>query len=238
MRFKNILAAGGLLAAVLVGALIAQALDPGVELAIAERVVKARDDYKAALTELVNYYQRSGDISSARRAERELDNLGTIEQYVYPMKTAGPVVEQPIKVQKYVVEADEYYTDGIIIAESRRKVRKDIALKRFEKVLENWPESEKAPLAAFEMAEIYAGIYFGDFDLAAEYYKKCYDLDPYTSLPALLNAGRMYEKLGRNDDAITIYGLAIKGSREPKQVEKAEKARDRLLAKKSVEDEE
>ncbi len=230
MRSKNVLAAGGLLAALLVGVVVAQTLDAGTELAIVERVAKARQDLTAALTELVNYYQAVGDITSATRAERELDQFNQVERYDYAKDTVGPVSEVPVKVLKYVVEADEYYTDGVIIAESRRKARKDLALKRFEKVLENWPESDKAPLSAYEMAEIYAGVYFGDYDLAAKYYKKCYEFNPATTLPALVKAGDMYVKLERFPDAVTMYKLAVTGSRDIKHKEQAEKALEKLAA--------
>jgi len=229
MQSRKLLATGAILAAALVGAVFAQAMDPGMELALIERVAKARQDLKGALVELVNYYQRVGDLSNANRAERELDRFNSMEQYDYAKKTAGPV-EEPVKILKYIPEADDYYTDGLIIAESRRKARKDLALKRFEKVLEEWPESEKAPLAAYQMAEIYAGIYYGDYDLAAEYYQKTYRLNPATTLPALVKAGDMYCKLERFDEAVTMYKLAVTGSRDVKHKEEAEKQLDKLSA--------
>ncbi|MHC4712121.1 MAG: tetratricopeptide repeat protein [Planctomycetota bacterium] len=230
MRSKNVLAAGGLLAALLVGVVFAQAMDAGTELAIIERVVKARQDLTGALTELISYYHAVGDITSATRAERELDQFLSAEKYAYEKPTAGPVSEAPVKILKYIPEADDYYTDGVIIAESRRKVRKDLALKRFQKVLDNWPESDKAPLAAYEMAQIYAGVYFGDYDLAAEYYKKTYELNPATTLPALVKAGDMYVKLERYDEAVEMYKLAVTGSRDIKHKEQAEKQLEKLAA--------
>ncbi len=230
MRSKNILTAGGILAVVLAGALIAQTLDAGAELAIIDRVYKARSDYTKALTELANHYLRVGDVTKSNRATRELGALNSIEQYAYAKDTVGPVVKEPVKVLKYIPEADDYYTDGKIIAESRRKARKDLALRRFAKVLETWPDSDKASAAAYEMANLYAGIYYRDYDLAAKYYKKCYDLDPATLEPALVRAGDMYVKLGRNKDAVTMYKLAVKGSRDVKHKEMAEKALDKLAA--------
>lgn len=228
MRLRHVAAAAVILAAFLVGMVVAQTYDAGAELAIVEKVVKARKDYKGSLTELVNYYLRVGDITNANRAERELDALDNIEKYDYAKETAGPVVEEPPRILRYVEEADEYYTDGVIIAESRRKARKDLALSRFEKVLENWPESDKAPKAAYQMAEIYAGVYFRDFEKAAQYYKKCYDLNPATPLPALVKAGDMYRQLERYEDAVEMYKLAVRGSRDVKYKEQAERALEDL----------
>ncbi len=230
MRSRKVLAASGILAALFAGVVIGQAVDPGTELALIERAVKARADLKASLIDLVNYYRRTGDITKADRAERELDQFTTIEKYDYVKDTAGPVVEEPIRVLKYVEEADVYYTDGVIISENRRKSRKDLALRRFEKVLETWPESDKAPLASYKMAEIYAGVYYGDHELASKYYKKTYELDPATTLPALVKAADMLVKLGRYDDAKEMYRLAQTGSRDSKHKAQAEKGLDKLTA--------
>jgi tetratricopeptide (TPR) repeat protein len=231
MRSRRIIAACAMTAAVLVGAVFAQTIDAGVELALVDRVVQARQELTASLTELVNYYNRIGDMTNAKRAERELKEFSAAEEYQYVKDTAGPVTEEPIKVLRYVEAASEYYTDGVIISESTRKSRKDLALKRFQKVLEHWPDSDKAPLAAYETAEIYAGVYFGDYALAASYYKKAYELDPAIEQPALVKAGDMYVKLERFEDAVTMYKLAVRGSRDVKHKEQAEKALEKLAAR-------
>lgn len=231
MRSRHIMAAGWILAAVMVVSALGGTIDAGAELTIIERVVKARQDYIAALTDLVNYYYRSGDLTSSKRATRELKALGNMEQYDYAKKTAGAVTEEPTALLVYIQEAEDYYTAGKIIGDSRRKVRKELALQYFEKVLENWPTSNRAPEAAWEMGQIHAGLYYKDYDLAAEYYKKCYKLNPSTAHPALVEAGNMYRSLRRWDDAIVMYELAIKGSRDAQHKEKAEKAREAILQK-------
>jgi tetratricopeptide (TPR) repeat protein len=78
------------------------------------------------------------------------------------------------------------------------------------------------------MGEVYAGYYFRDFDLAGKYYQKCYELDPATTLPALVKAGDMYYKVGRTDDAVKMYKLAVEGSRDPKARDKAQAQLDKL----------
>ncbi len=228
MRSRNIIAAGAVSAAVLISLVFAQTIDTGTELALVERVVKARQELQSSLNELINYYHRVGDVTNASRAERELNAFRSIEQYPYARDTAGPVLEEPPRVLRHIPMADDYYTDGMIIAESRRKARKDLALRRFEKVLEEWPESDKAPLAAFEMGEIYSGTYFRDYDLAASYYKKAYDLNPAITLPALVRAGDMYMRLERYDDAVTMYKLAVRGSRDVQHKAQAERQLERL----------
>jgi tetratricopeptide (TPR) repeat protein len=231
MRSKGAVIAGAIIAAVLAGIVLAQSYEPGTELALVEKLTKARDDYKTTLTELANYYLRTGDAAKSERARRELKGLGSIEQYDYTTGT-GTVVQEPVKVQKYIPEADDYYTDGKMFASSNRKATRDLALKRFEAILNNWPESDKAPAAAFAMGDVYSGLYYWDYDLAGKYYAKCYDLDPAIQLPALLRAGDMYYKVNRIDDAVKMYQLAVQGSTDPKVRDKAQDQLDRLAAKK------
>jgi tetratricopeptide (TPR) repeat protein len=231
MRSKGIVIAGATIAAVaavFAGMVLAQSYDPGVELALVEKLVKARDDYRATLNELYNYYLRTGDAAKSRRAERELRAFNGIEQYDFAKGPVGEVPKEPIKVLKYVPEADDYYTDGMIFAGSNRKVQRDLALKRFEKILGEWPDSDKAPVAAFAMGEIYSGLYFWDYDLASKYYMNAYELDPATSLPALLKAGDMYYKVERYDEATKVYKLAVQGSVDPKVRDKAQAQLDKL----------
>jgi len=228
MPSRRIFAAGLLLAAALGGIVVAQTLDAGRELAIVEKVVKARQDYQAGLIDLINYYNRVGDLSNADRAERELDAFERMEKYEYARETAGPVLEEPPVALKYVKMADDYYTDAVIIADSRRRVRRDLAIDRFKTVLEKWPESEKAPKAAYQLGELYAGLYYRDYEKAAKYYEKCYDLNPATPEPALVKAGDMYVKLGRFEDAVTMYKLAVKGQRNSGQRDEAQRKLDEL----------
>jgi tetratricopeptide (TPR) repeat protein len=218
--------AGAVLAAALTGIVLAQTYDAGTELALIERVQKARSDYQTALTELYNFYLSSGDMASAKRAERELGYYRSIEKYDYSQKSGE--ITQPVTVLKYVPEAEDYYNDAVIFADSTRKARKDLALARFKTILERWPESARAPEAAFQVGEILSGMYYKDYDKAADFYKKAYDLNPAITQPALVKAGDMYYKVERYDDAVAMYKLAVEGSRDPEAKAKAEKMLQRL----------
>ena len=231
MRSKGTLITGAIIAAVLAGIVLAQSYDPGTELTLIERVYKARDEYKTALTELRNFYLRTGDAANGDRAKNELKALSSIEQYEYAAGTVGASVEGPAKVLRSIAEADDYYTDAEIFAGSNRKAQRDIALRRFEKILTTWPDSDKAAPASYMMGDIYSGLYYRDYDLAAKYYRKAYELDPATSLPALLKAGDMLYKLERYKDAVEVYKLAAKGSRDPRTRDKAQGMLDKLAKK-------
>lgn len=228
MRSIRIMLTGGVLAAALAGIVFAQTYDPGTELAIVERVQKARSEYSVSLAELYNYYLNSGDASNAKRAERELGNLRGMEQYDYAKKVAGGEIIKPAAVMRFIEEAEAYYVDAKILADSRFKARKDLAIVRLEAILEKWADSARAPEACFLLGDLYAGLYYRDFDMAASYYKKAYDMNPGIDEPALVKAGDMYFKLQRYDDAVTMYKLAVQGSRNVKHKEQAEWMLERL----------
>lgn len=215
MRSISLKLAGVLLAAALAGVVFAQTYQAGTELALIEKVEKARADYTTALTELQNYYYNNGDMANAQRASRELGNFGGYEHYNYAEKLPGGEATQPVKVLKSIQDATDYWVDGVILADSQYKARKDLALQRFQTVLQRWPESDKAPLAAYEMGDLYASLSYRDYDLAASFFKKAYDLNPAIEKPALVRAGDCYAKLGRDNDAIAMYKLAVEGSRDP-----------------------
>ena len=71
-------------------------------------------------------------------------------------------------------------------------------------------------------------MYYKDYDKAADFYKKAYDLNPSIQMPALVKAGDMYFKVERYDDAVAMYKLAVEGSRDPKAKEQAEKMLKKL----------
>ena len=223
MRSMRIMLAGGVLAAALAGIVFAQTYQAGTALALVERVEKARADYTTALTELQNYYLNNGDMANAQRAGRELGNFGGYEHYNYAEKLPGGETTAPVNVLRSIQDATDYYVDGVILSDSQFKARKDLALQRFQAVITRWPESDKAPLAAYEMGDLYSSINYRDYDLAASYFKKAYDLNPAIEKPALVRAGDMYAKLGRDNDAIAMYKLAVEGSRDPLAKAEAER---------------
>jgi tetratricopeptide (TPR) repeat protein len=223
MRSISIKLAGIVLAAALAGVVFAQTYQAGTELSLIEKVEKARADYTKSLTELQNYYYNNGDMANAQRASRELGNFGGYEHYDYAQKLPGGEATQPVRVLQAIQDATDYYVDGVILQDSPFKSRKDLALQRYQSVITRWPDSDKAPLAAFAMGELYASMSYRDFDLAASYFKKAYDLNPAIEKPALVKAGDCYSKLGRDNDAIAMYKLAVEGSRDPSAKAEAER---------------
>ena len=223
MRSMRVMVVAGFLAAALTGIVLAQVYDAGTELGLVEKLMQARDSYKASLNDVYNFYLRTGDMSNAKRAERELKAYNAAEHYNYATKpgVVGGPAEKPTNVVKFEQMAEDYYIDGKMWADSIRKANKDIALQRFEKILSTWPDSDKAAPAAYAMGEIYSSLGYRDFDLAASYFRKAFDLDPQTPLPALVKAGNCYLEVSRWDDARRMYNQALESSRDPKAREEA-----------------
>jgi len=62
------------------------------------------------------------------------------------------------------------------------------------KILDDYPESDNADDTASELAGIYERNYYKDYEAAAFYYVKCYNLNENTGKPARFKAARVYDK--------------------------------------------
>ena len=88
----------------------------------------------------------------------------------------------------------------------------------------NPEDSDKVAEAAYEIAEVYAGSYLNDYESAAKYYIRSYQLNPYIKRPSLLKAAEMYDKmLADYDKAKAIYRQAALYSPDEKACKKAQK---------------
>ena len=84
------------------------------------------------------------------------------------------------------------------------------AVEKFEEIIREYPESDKVDDAAFELASIYEGYYFKDYEAAVHYYVKCYETNLDTDKPARYLAGRIYDIYLKDYVAATHnYELAL-----------------------------
>lgn len=110
---------------------------------------------------------------------------------------------------------------------STKKENRVTAMKYLEKLIQEYPDSDKVGDAAFEIAEMYESGYFGDYESAAKYYIKSYQLNPHIEQPALFKAAEIYErKLADVNKAKAIYKQAALYSADEKI---RKKAQNRLL---------
>lgn len=186
----------------------------------------SRENYRKSLNELRQYYQETGNQLRLQKARRELDSLDKVPQPIYTDEGVGQVRTGVVLLD--IEDANILYKDALMYKKSFSKKNRVTAIKRLEKLIAEYPNSDKVGDAAFDIAEIYASGYFSDYESAARYYIKSYQLDPYIGRPALLMAAEMYDKrLADYNKAKAIYKQAAQYSPDEKS---RRKANERLSA--------
>jgi tetratricopeptide (TPR) repeat protein len=189
---------------------------------IASTIQTSRENYKNALEELVQHYLNIGNQSRLKQARKELKALNKVPQLRY--LTAS---EETTKItpSKNIEDANILFQDGMAykspLSILKKKTNLSRSAARFRRILNKYPESDIADDAAYELADILEKSSFKNYEEAAFYYVKCYELNPNTEMPALYEAGRVYDKkLHDYAAAIKNYEMALKtGKNEEKRKE-------------------
>ncbi len=181
------------------------------EIQIANSITSARDNYRNALEEIIQYYMDIGNHLRLKSARKELRALNKVPQREY--LSAKEIITEVIP-SKNIEDANILFEDGKVYKNTlniiKRKSKLISAATRFKKILEDYPESDKADDAAYELAEIYEGYYFKDYEGAASYYVKCYSLNEKTDKPARFKAALIYDKrLEDYVEAARHYEMAL-----------------------------
>jgi TolA-binding protein len=122
-----------------------------------------------------------------------------------------------INPPRNIEEANILFQDGEVYRNSfsiiKKKSKLRLAETRYKKILNDYPESDKADDAAYELADIYDSYYFKDYEAAAFYYVKCYHLNAFTEKPARFKAASVYDKhLKDFKEAVNNYSEVMKYS--------------------------
>jgi len=179
---------------------------------IASTIQTSRENYKSALEELIQHYMNIGNQSRLEQARKELKALNKVPQLRYLTASEETTVITP---SKNIEEANILFQDGMtyksLLNIIKKKTNLSLSAARFRRILNKYPESDKADDAAYELADILEKSSFKNYEEAALFYVKCYELNPNTELPAHYKAGKVYdEKLHDYVAAIKNYELAIK----------------------------
>ena len=183
---------------------------------IVNTIKSSRESYKNALTELIQFYMDIGYHSRVKKARKELKALNKVPQLKY--LTAKEDVSD-ISPTQNIEEANILFQDGKnyknILNLASRKSKLTYAAARFKKILDEYPESDLADDAAFELADVYGSHHFKDYEGSAFYYVKCYELNPHTNRPARFKAARVYDNyLGNYEEAVRHYEMALETCKE------------------------
>ncbi len=179
---------------------------------IASTIQTSRQNYKNALEELIQHYLNIGNQSRLEQARKELKALIKVPQLRYLT-----VSEQTTNItpSRNIEDANILFQDGMTYKNSlsimKKKTHLSLSAARFRRILDKYPESDKADEAAYELAGILEKSYFKNYEEAAFYYVKCYELNPSTEMPVRYKAGKIYdEKLHDYAAALKNYELSLK----------------------------
>lgn len=179
-----------------------------------EQIVVNRQAYRQGLELLVKYYTKTGNNMKFKWAKKELAALDSIPQYKYIVvaETAGSNLRASISIP----EADDLYMDaldlekdaGVLIFTKNDDLLR-LALNKYDRLIKNYPSSDKIDDAAYKSGEIYE--YFQDYSIALVYYERAHQWDPDTTHPAKFRSARILDKrLHRYAEALELYRQAIK----------------------------
>ncbi len=179
-----------------------------------EQIAVNRQAYRQGLELLIKYYTKTGNNMKFKWAKEELAALDSIPQYKYIVEAeaAGANLRASISIP----EADDLYKDALqleknagvlIFGKNNDSLR--LALDKYDRLIRNYPSSDKIDDAAYKAGEIYE--YFQDYSIALLYYERAYQWDPDTTHPAKFRSARILDKrLHRNAEALELYQQAIK----------------------------
>ncbi len=194
-------------------------------------VTVSRENYRKSLNELREYYQSTGNQLRLQKARRELDALDKVPQPLYTDEGLE-IVRTEVRLRN-IEEANILFKDALMYKKKFGKENRLTAIKRLEKLIKEYPDSDKAGDAAFEIARTYESGYFADYENAARYYIKSYQLNPHIKQPVLLKAAIIYERmLGDVNKAKAIYKQAALYSYNAKIRKRAEKRQKELELRK------
>ncbi len=180
---------------------------------IVEQIAINRRAYQQGLELLIRYYTKTGNNMKLGWAKEELMSLDSIPQYKYIIE--AEILDSNLRASASIPEADDLYMDALeledeakvlLIGKNDDKLRQ--ALDKYDRLIRNYPTSDKIDDAAFNAGVIYE--YFQDYSIALIYFKRAYQWDPETPNPARFRSARILDKrLHRNAEALELYRQAL-----------------------------
>jgi TolA-binding protein len=183
---------------------------------ITNAIISTRENYKNTLEELIQYYLDVGNQLRLKKARNELKALNKVPQFGYLMASGDTTNINP---SKNIEEANILFEDGKSYKSALNIINKKSKLlsaeARFKKIINDYPESDKVDDAAYELADIYDSYYFKDYESAAFYYVKSYNLNENTDKPARFKAAWVYDKhLKDFKEAVKNYNEVLRNSKD------------------------
>jgi tetratricopeptide (TPR) repeat protein len=201
------------------------------EVDLVEDLMARRAEYRQSLAQLHEYYHSMGNVNNRRWAQHEMDALDSVPQYLYlqPGQAAPSTlvaVSSDAQANALFKEAERLYREatGLVIFIDEDKMRG--ALSRYNRLIEEFPTSNKIDDAAYQAGRIYE--HFKDWQIAADYYQRCFQWNEVTARPARFRAAYVTDqRLHKRTEALPLYQMAVE--KESNFTANTEFARKRIL---------
>ena len=195
-----------------------------------ERAAATRAAYREALASLTAYYRSVGNHTKLQWSQTELRTFDQMVQYTY--LAPAEVAPTNLQARDAIDAADELYqygrrlyreAGGGLIIVDEAKLRE--SLYYFNRVIAEYPTSDKIDDAAFWAARVYE--YLKNYELAAVCYQRAYQWDENTPYPARFRAATVMDhRLKMRAEALAIYMLAVEY--ESRYIDNTEIAKQRI----------
>jgi TolA-binding protein len=206
---------------------------PPNDLPLVERVLAARKEYQRSLETLREHYHKQGDAERMRWCEEELLSYHRMQKRAYRLDLDVP---PPTLQPAYnIYEANELFRKAMDFkkkgwgGEYEDNVRRAEIL--LQKLLLEYPQSDKIDDSAYQLGEIYESRVFKHYRRAAVYYERACDWNPNTDTDACLKSARLYDRqLNDRTKAVQMYRHVVTHSANQKHVDEAKKRIGELSA--------
>lgn len=200
------------------------------------RLMAARRDYQAALEQLRAYYIQIGDVERAKWAEEELIQYHRIQKHAFVLDLDVP--HSGLKATYNIPEANELFKEAMSYKDKGwmgteyldNQRRAELLL---QKILTQYPESNRIGEAAYQLGDLYEGKAYHDYRRAALYFERSFQWNPNTQSDGRLRAARLYDKyLSERTRAMELYREVTTHETDPKRIAEAQKRMAEMSGKK------
>jgi TolA-binding protein len=197
------------------------------DLQLVQKLLTARKEYQKALEQLYVHYHQVTDKERERWAKEELIQFHRVPKHAFILDLVVPPpnlngnqnVQEANRLFTWAMEKfkDKGYGTDYIDNQRRAELV-------FQEILTKYPQSDKISDVAFMLGDIYESKAYRMYYLAVEYYHRCYQWNPRTSLEARLRAARIYDRhLQNRNKAVEVYREVTTHETDPRRIQEAQK---------------
>lgn len=203
---------------------------------LVKAVYDAREQYQASLERLRSYYLQRNHDENRAWVEKELTDYHLIVKHPYvleldlPSKNLKPNEPNP-KANALLREALGWLNRPSVTERASNYKRAEILLQR---LIRDYPQSDRLNEACYYLGEIYASRYFGQTKRAVGYFERVFHYEPNTNLDARLRAAMLHDReLNDQRRAVELYQEILRREIDPNQTREARRRLDELLSRRS-----